>query len=737
MNTIRIYLLFASLLATLPVFGQKLRYKNIYPNLKNADYRAAYLTIQAFVRQENTSPNAWYQLGLYNDKRADSFDPLKEGNLLITYADSAIYYYGLSKTLSDPKVIEKEKEFYEDFHEVDPNNEKKYSVSPEKVVAFLDERIAYFQEYRDNLAKSLVPFIASVRNYDQATKIFDELIEKYATLEELLMLADTDVVEKLDQLKVFSDSTQYYFKDFTRLTQAYPLKGYKQKAEIKTVDNYRLDGLVPRVDFLQENIVLWDYGTWVDEVKALLAGDIQNLRKAARELIKQAQVSLKQFDGSPEKYQALIPDRASVFLIEKYDYGSVITGLTRYYQSKVDYLIAAAARPDSNDRSRPLKLATLSNRTLQSTTQAQNSCEKLLEKSTPEAMAKHEALIKEVYQGRANFVSYTKQEKQFLQKERKKNQDLLLGQLLAEAERTVNPGRLAVYRRDTLSVCSEKQELPALADVVTYCHQEDIEGNMYLGGCKKSQGFTHGFVAKVDSSNKVKWFKLLDTEKDSTTISLVNTLSVSDDGCFLSLSKLSPSGDEVKSNTLLKMDGQGKILKEQVLDGFSLPVLMHYNIDAGQLGLATYGKSFGFTPAKNYPLDLWQFGDTLNLLWKTQEEIKGQLQALELIETDSSYLLLGNFSELTAKGLPKMQSKAGRDMKSTNIFITPVNKQGEVGKTQWFASEKAVYITKAFKVSQDHMYLLYREGSPKLPNYDWLKSLHGLIGVNSQGELLP
>ena len=125
-----------------------------------------------------------------------------------------------------------------------------------------------------------------VEQYDLASKNFVRINGDYNSLKDIYLLYDDELESQFDLVKNSYDSTLFYFKKYREATNDYPPFKLDQKLTFKEIKTFRLDGLVIQTDFLVDEIGLWEYNTWVEQVQKLIATEIKQLREDITEEFK-------------------------------------------------------------------------------------------------------------------------------------------------------------------------------------------------------------------------------------------------------------------------------------------------------------------------------------------------------------------------------------------------------------------------------------------------------------------
>src|SRR5688572_12564016 len=100
-------------LCVFPVFGQKVKYKDIFGLLSSKQYESAEPFLKKYLKENTDNPNAYLYMGIIYQDRANKDDILKNTRKTIAYMDSAIYFYDKAYKGLTEKEVKRNDEYYQ------------------------------------------------------------------------------------------------------------------------------------------------------------------------------------------------------------------------------------------------------------------------------------------------------------------------------------------------------------------------------------------------------------------------------------------------------------------------------------------------------------------------------------------------------------------------------------------------------------------------------------------------
>lgn len=219
-----------------------------------------------FFKYNNDHPASNIQLALIFEERYKNAHPISDYESAIANADRAKLLFGRSRDLIDDKETRRNAWYYPNFTSQFKRNGKP-EVEFDSVKAVFERGLIEADSFLIHMPPIHSNFMKMVEQYDLATKNFVRINGDYNSLKDVYLLFDDELESRFDLVKSSYDSTLYYFRKYKEAAAEYPPFELNQDISISQIKTYRLDGLVIQTDFLVDNIRLWDYGSWVDQVK--------------------------------------------------------------------------------------------------------------------------------------------------------------------------------------------------------------------------------------------------------------------------------------------------------------------------------------------------------------------------------------------------------------------------------------------------------------------------------------
>lgn len=128
---------------------------------------------------------------------------------------------------------------------------------------------------RDRLHWMHDSYVSLVTNYDTCRQLMTQLSERYAGEKQAHLMLDSADRALLSDLRARSIRLPDQIREYRQHLDGYPIAGYDPHFRWCRIDYFRMDGLT-MTDFLQNDIPLWDYASWVD--RFLTAQDTEYAR---------------------------------------------------------------------------------------------------------------------------------------------------------------------------------------------------------------------------------------------------------------------------------------------------------------------------------------------------------------------------------------------------------------------------------------------------------------------------
>ncbi len=346
-HIVRILFLSFSILVSGNLLAQKtLRYKDVFEMLNNGTPIEGFQALKEYQEQNpKGEPNVYYQLGKICQKFMREYDALKQPEDVKYFSRHAKIYFELCNVNLTKEGFNSTRPYYQDVQSQSGDNK----IQLEDVTIEIQNRLEDVISFRENHAEMIEHFNGMLENYNSCLEIFMEINQKNAKLKDLHLTADISFLKKLDLLKNHYSSAMSHYQSYKEVIDNYSIGNYRQEANIRPIETYRLQGLNPS-NFLKNEVEVWDFGKWVDDFRQKQTEEIIPLRSEIAETNQKLNASIQNLKSLTSYSDDLgyykIPN-AVLFKIGKYDYQSSIISLFNFKESQAR-LLAWSKREASN-----------------------------------------------------------------------------------------------------------------------------------------------------------------------------------------------------------------------------------------------------------------------------------------------------------------------------------------------------------------------------------------------------
>jgi len=685
------------LLFTTNVYAQKKpKYENVLSGILASEPVSAVAALKKYLDEQPTNPSILLQLGLIYDKRFRESDPLTEYKRAMANLSLAKEAYQLSSQLINEKEVKKNKAEYINFAIYDDRG--KFSVPYDSIIGRMVASQAYLEKFELNVPDIYSDFTTSFKHYDKANKIFTKIVGRYKNLKELYLLYNPQLADEFDQLKQAYENSIKYFETYKQKTATYDI-GYHQQLNIKDIRTYRLDGLSVEIQFLGDQVEIWNYSKWVDEIRAHINSEILNLRAKMLEHEKLIDDRLKQtkVDYDNNEFEGLKVDKEFLFILRKYDLQSVVEPIFLFKESK-HMIMHQELVAESLDT---LSLATVDRKLFLYGKMINN--------------LKHaDTVLNEIIR-RNNELSYTKY-KDFIDLHYTSMKGI---QDYASIELTTNHAHFSEYIRRIQTHTFEKFEPDTVyADIkykrltipskiveqpdslnqgqyVTTHIAANLDGSRYVGGMfwHNKEKKIASFVLHQRANGKVNWMKEFLLQIDSVGADSHSRLAVlyaGQSGCtFIVNGTHLESGAHI--NTMFAYDEEGRksLVRNLTLDDF--PRTINFVERTNSFVVTFLDQAYAHDFNKASTLTIANINVLGDLLWQENESITGDINGIVITESD--FLINGNYTAIKKADGTIDQVPDG----SFYTYVLKVNHQGKLVDQLLLKGNKTFLTNKFFK----------------------------------------
>lgn len=248
------------ILASASVFGQKIKYKELFVLLDSKRYDDAEPFLRKYLKENDDNPNAQLFMGFILQEKSLKGDVLKETDKVAQNADSALIYFDLAHKSITEKEIKRNDEYYQAYSRRDQRTGE-YGIKISDIHLDIEKRVEELKTRKENVRSLRAQFVAWERLYQQSAVGFKKLQEAYATEREFLLQSDDKVIEQLKVIKSNFDSCTLMFAAYKTTLSHLGKTKYNQQFDAKPVARFKEDGKgLP--DFYADDLLTWNYDVW-------------------------------------------------------------------------------------------------------------------------------------------------------------------------------------------------------------------------------------------------------------------------------------------------------------------------------------------------------------------------------------------------------------------------------------------------------------------------------------------
>jgi hypothetical protein len=272
------FLLFAGLLvgSVSTAFSQKVKYKELILLLNAKQYDQAEPFLKKYLKENDDNPNAFLFMALIFQEKSLKQDPLTQTDILVTASDSALFYYAKAAKGIDDRELKKNDEYYESYARRDIRTGK-FGVKLSDIQLDIEDRTKAIKERSDRAKLLKNQFQACESTYKRSVLLYKKMLDAHTSEKQFYILADEATISELKKIEQAYDSSLLSFKAYKATSQLMGKAGRNQSMAPKAINDLKKDGYGD-VDFLAENIAIWDYKTWCQKTSEVVTTEIIPLR---------------------------------------------------------------------------------------------------------------------------------------------------------------------------------------------------------------------------------------------------------------------------------------------------------------------------------------------------------------------------------------------------------------------------------------------------------------------------
>ena len=713
MGILKFVLIFALTSVAISVQGQRVKYKDLYPQLTGLDEDKAIATLNEYLFTDRDHPNANLRIALLYALKYKETDVLKEHLRAMEYAKRTKLMFVKAMALVNEKEVKKNNDYFTNV--IDTVFEKKADFS--LIVNRMNNEYFYVNTFLEKLPSIYYNFTKSVISYDRAKILFDGIIKKYRSKKELYLLFDESLDQQLSLLKQSYDSTLIYLNNYRALIKEYHI-GYNQTYVVKKIETYRLDGLTTQPDFLANNIELWNYGQWVEDIHSMMNSAITDLRKDLADnenLLNKSLIAISQ-SNIMEATGFVKVDKELIFNLNKYDYLNPLVPLLQYKQNKQDFILKERYL-NSLDTSSIIGLngrLTYFTEMLYETKAADSSLSEIKKRINKEQISRHKDFLNKYYSGVEGLENYLSAEKSYIKNLFKSLVEKVRTSVIPELKIRDSLKRKIPYKRQVLPlyVMDHPYDSMLLNEFRTTHVMLNSDNSMYIAGVNildKKVGNVEVFVAKISPDTKLEWIKNYDVEIDSAGADAnhkVGAMEVTKEGCVLMINSFGFDSASVV-NSIVYLDEKGSEIIAMRLETDLFPRFINYNENTSSFVLTFWGEELNTSIEESHNMTAINLTSGGEQLWTSQIFLAGQLN--NVINLHDGYAFFGNFTYLKDQEGKEYKVNAGDG--GTNPFMAKIDFDGNIKKVIPIAGNTSLYFNNLYKVNDKNICLFGQLGN--------------------------
>ena len=678
--------------SSITLSATRLKYDDVYKSVLSGNKDEAYTLLLAYQKQDPSFANTYFQLGIIAEEWAKSYNPFKEFAYTKIFIYNTKLYFNLAKL-----YMKDEKGRNRSYYKNAPIIPKGKKLQLDDIERYIDSQVEDIKDYEKNVVKIVNFYNKSSDYYNNCVSLFMKINSDYAKIKNIYLSEEPELISDMKTMESNFDSTLIYFRYYKEALKQFPLKGYNQTYKLKDIITYRLDGLTYS-DFLKNNILLWNYKKWVQDIRKMKKNMVENNRN---DILKQ-DIEIKNkikglLNGEySDHYHKFKLDEKFIYKIEKFDTNSLLIKLFKLNETKLNFLKTYKKEinnPGVITKYPILKRAEYCYDLLKEKKNADSINNVFLTAIKPNQVIKYKNFYVSVYGGMQGLKEYSLRQGLFFDA---KTEDALLNlkkQLY-----------YSVYKIDTdsliiadnlifrnITIPTEETSVNKTYNIAAFNQTKD-NGLWFSGYYKTSGNNIKGFIAYSKDKKHVDFIK---KSKENRSYDLVS--SSFSEGCWVITTTF---GNEIK-NTLIRYNNSGKQEFSQELPYHTVPGLMKYDDINNTLLIVFNGKSLN--PVSDDSEQIIYHYNPDDQLQTYEVKMQAKAHIFDMIRVNDKLLLFCNFINYRDLSGNIVLSKAGAD--NTNILVTVISK-GMVKKQIPFFNPNPFFGVKALKINSNTINIL-------------------------------
>ncbi len=674
--------------------GSRLKYDDVYKAVLSGDKDKAYTLLLAYQKQNPDFANTYFQLGIIAKEWAKGFNPYKEFEYTKLFIYNTKLYFNLAK-----RYIKDEKNKNRSYYKNAPIIPKGKKLQISDINAYIDSQVEDITDYENNVVKIINYYNKSSDYYNECVSIFMKINTTYTKIKNIYLSDEPELLSDMQRLKSDFDSTLVYFQLYKDALKKFPIQNYNQTYKLKDIITYRLDGLTYS-DFLQNDILLWNYKKWVQDVYRMKESMVKETRTEIANQDSEIKAKIKAILSGEysDRYRKFKTDEKFIYKIEKLDNNSLLVKLFKLNEAKYNFL--TEFKKEINDPVKITEYPILKRAefcyNLMNEKKTADSINNIFASAVkPYQIKKYRNFYISEYGGLKGLKEYSFRQELFF--DAKLNDAFLnLKKQMFYTSYKINTDSL-IYKERIISkkTVNPAEDIPG-TDVYRITNFKETKYNnlWFCGYYTSSEGKKSGFTAYSEDKKHVNFIQTSQIDDSVKTYNLV--LSPFKDGCWIITTSF---GSEI-NNKLIKYNKTGKIEYSEDLPYHSVPRLMKFDDINNTLLIVFNGKSLDIIPDETEQIIYHYNPDDQLQTYEVKMTAKAEI--FDMIRVNNKIFLFSNFINYKDLSGNTIFSKAGS---KTNVLISIISK-GMIKKQIPIFNSKPFFGVCALKINSNTLNIL-------------------------------
>lgn len=257
-------------------WAQKTKYKDLIILINARNYEVAEPHLKKYLKENTDNVSAYLYMAIIYQDKAQRNDILKQPDVLIDNLDSAIMFFEKVAPLITEKELKRNDQNYEMYLRRDTRTAEMV-IKLSDVTLDIETRLKNIRERKEKIKNLNLYFKAAERQYKVTQALYSTIPNQFASSKEFYLRMDESVTNQLKQIGLTYDSSQASFKNYRSVLETLGKVPYNQLITLNDIVDFRKDGNT-EVDFLKNDLRLWDYGKWTRTSLEVFQNEIVPLR---------------------------------------------------------------------------------------------------------------------------------------------------------------------------------------------------------------------------------------------------------------------------------------------------------------------------------------------------------------------------------------------------------------------------------------------------------------------------